>query len=763
MMILAGTICRAQLLSLGSKWHYYDLGQSPPNQPGGVTWKEPAYDHSAWEEGRAQLGYGDSDESTPISSSTLTAYFRHTLYVQDVADFAQLSLQLLYDDGAVVYINGSEVWRVNMPVGSINYNTFASGASSDNQVVTTTVANTLINGTNTIAIEVHQSSASSSDISFDFSVSGIPASGVSVVTRGPYLQQANDTSIVIRWRTNNATASIIDYGLNTSSLTSSVSDMTPKTEHALFINDLSAATKYYYQVRNATDTLLFPSSEIYFTTYPAPGTISPLTAWILGDCGTGNNNARNVRNAYYNYSEGGHTDMMLFLGDNAYNDGTDAEYQTAIFQNMYQEKLQNTVAWACLGNHDGHSANSNAQTGPYYDIFTFPKDGECGGEASGTEAYYSFDYGNIHFVVLDSYETSRSTTGPMYMWCEDDLAATTADWVIAFWHHPAYSKGSHNSDTETALVEMRQNFLPLFESYGVDLVLSGHSHSYERTFLLHGHYGLSSTFNTAAHTVGINGSGSGSLENDEPYYKSPIGPEGGDGAAYITTGSAGKTSAAPLDHPAMYYDAVALGSCVLKINLDTLSVIFLRQSGAIDDEFMIIKDPDCGPGLACDDQDPCTVNDVFDDNCYCQGTPHLREVSTTLNAGAGSLRDAINNACDGDTILFLPSVDDTIRLSSEILIDKDLIILAQSPDSIVISAELMSRIFHVPATHELTLSGITLHAGNEAVDGGAILNEGLLILEQTEFVGNMQGSIPKAWTNHGEVRVRQGSTYLRIN
>ena len=156
---------------------------------------------------------------------------------------------------------------------------------------------------------------------------------------------------------------------------------------------------------------------------------------------------------------------------------------------MYPEMLRKTVLWPAYGNHDGSAADAATNTGPYYDIFTLPKQAEAGGVASGTEAYYSFDYANIHFVELESYETDRSPTGPMLTWLQRDLAANTQPWVIVFFHHPPYSKGSHNSDTEIELIEMRQNALPILENFGVDLVLSGHSHSYERSFLLDSHYG----------------------------------------------------------------------------------------------------------------------------------------------------------------------------------------------------------------------------------------------------------------------------------
>ena len=92
------------------------------------------------------------------------------------------------------------------------------------------------------------------------------------------------------------------------------------------------------------------------------------------------------------------------LGDNAYTNGTDAEYQGAVFD-TYADMLQRSVLWPAFGNHDALSASSVTQSGPYYDIFSLPRAGEAGGIASGTEAYFSFDYANIHFIVLNSEDT----------------------------------------------------------------------------------------------------------------------------------------------------------------------------------------------------------------------------------------------------------------------------------------------------------------------------------------------------------------------
>ena len=264
-----------------------------------------------------------------------------------------------------------------------------------------------------------------------------------------------------------------------------------------------------------SSTTLAGDASYTFVTSPTPGTAKPTRIWVLGDSGTANSNARAVRDAYKAYMGTRRPELWLMLGDNAYPDGTDTEYQDAVFD-MYPETLRQAALWSTLGNHDGHTADSATQSGPYYDIFTFPTNGEAGGLASGTEAYYSFDYGNIHFVCLNSYDSDRSTSGPMLTWMKNDLAATDKEWIIAFWHYPPYSKGSHDSDASSSLTKMRENALPILEDYGVDVVLGGHSHAYERSHLLDSHYGKSGTLSSSM----ILDSGGGREDGNGAYSKS---------------------------------------------------------------------------------------------------------------------------------------------------------------------------------------------------------------------------------------------------
>ena len=139
------------------------------------------------------------------------------------------------------------------------------------------------------------------------------------------------------------------------------------------------------------------------------------------------------------------------------------------------------MLWPTLGNHDGTAPTRRHIPGPYYDIFTLPKRAKPAASRPGTEAYYSFDYGNIHFVCLESYRDQPLARRRDADVAAADLAANTRPWIVAFWHHPPYSKGSHDSDAEIELVRDAAERVPILENVGVDLVLAGHSHSYERS------------------------------------------------------------------------------------------------------------------------------------------------------------------------------------------------------------------------------------------------------------------------------------------
>lgn len=163
------------IVPAGSVWKYSDIGADL-----GTGWRKTGYDDTAWPSGPAQLGYGDQDEATVVSFGDnahykhITTYFRKSFELTEIAPFRSLSIFLLVDDGAVAYLNGQEIARVNMPSGPIDYTTLApQGIANENSFTEVEVSPAHLQvGLNTLAVEIHQTTSNSSDISFDCSLAG---------------------------------------------------------------------------------------------------------------------------------------------------------------------------------------------------------------------------------------------------------------------------------------------------------------------------------------------------------------------------------------------------------------------------------------------------------------------------------------------------------------------------------------------------------------------------------------------------------------
>lgn len=399
-----------------------------------------------------------------------------------------------------------------------------------------------------------------------------------VFEREPYLQRVSDSTVIVRFRTASSISTTINFSPDQNTVVSGLTEGTPTKDHRFQIENLTPNTKYFYQILNGGAQLTPNDGSYFFVTSPTPGTVKNTRLWVLGDSGRGNANAYNVKNGYLDYSrQTGLANLFLMLGDNAYNNGLDNEFTTGLF-NVYPEVLRNTPLWPTLGNHDGYAKNLVSGEIPYYKSFSLPRNGEAGGIPSGTESYYSFDYANIHFVCLNSYDEIRSSNGAMANWLKQDLAASTATWKIAFWHHPPYSKGTHNSDTEIELIEMREQIIPLLEDGGIDLVLAGHSHNYERSFLLDGHYGPSNLLSSSM-----------MMSTETQNYLKPQKNIAHAGAIYVVNGTGALANGGSLDHPIMINSQNTLGSMVIDINGFQLNAKMVNDSGQEVDNFIIDK------------------------------------------------------------------------------------------------------------------------------------------------------------------------------
>ena len=591
-----------------------------------VAWKDLAYAEPSWVTGNAALGFGTNPpvRNTAIPENTSaggggnsgarypTMYFRKLVNVPDPNIFSNFRVRAKFDDGIVIWINGVEAFRNNINANP-SYASLANTAIANNgaDIYTGFVSKNMFNaGDNIIAVEVHQNSLTSSDLFFDMELTGI-GSSISSLTRGPYLQVGKEDSITIRWRTDLPTDSKVTWGFSYGNYTNAkvLNELT--TEHIVRIGGLTADRKYWYTIGSTTQTLQSAGSN-YFLTLPRANTPRKLRFLALGDCGNASANQVNVKNTFLEFNGNNDVDAMILLGDNAYNSGTDEEYQAKFFDIYKDDILRNIKLYPAPGNHDygNTTANTGLRNLPYHQIFNVPMAGEIGGVPSGVTNYYSFNIGDVHFISLDSYGKDDANTTTMYdtsgaqaTWLKADLAANTKKWTVAYFHHPPYTKTSHTSDTEMDLVAIRERFVRILERNGVDLVLCGHSHGYERSYLLKGFYNtyasplLDANFNSSTHTA------TGNLQNakyDGTANSCAYAYNSGKynhGSMYIVSGSAGQIGGTTAGYPqnCMYYSDVTNGGCLyFEVDSNRLDVKFISYATAptpvIRDQFTIFKD-----------------------------------------------------------------------------------------------------------------------------------------------------------------------------
>ena len=418
------------------------------------------------------------------------------------------------------------------------------------------------------------------------------------VIRGPYLQQPTTSGMTIRWRTDVPTDSRVQFFASSDS--TKVFNQTnngPTTEHSVTLTQLPSDTKFSYRV-GTSQQILAQSTNQYFVTAPTAETKRTIRFWAMGDFGAGNtatytSNQQAVRDQFL-ARKSGPVDLWVWLGDNAYCCGDDQQYQSQVFDFYGSRILGNMAILPSPGNHEYYATPSATDQKdrniPYYDMITVPTKGEAGGVPSGSEAYYAVNYGNVHFISLDSYGFDEGKyplydkNSPQYQWLEKDLAANKSLWTIVFFHHPPYTKRSHDSDVEVALGQVRQTLVPLFDQYKVDLVLNGHSHVYERSFLIKGHTGYSPTFDPNKHVV----------QDTKASYTKEAKPiiNKDEGTVYMVIGSAGRLdwNGQLQPHPSSAYSNYQLGgSGLFTVNENRLDAEWLGADGQIHDRFTMFK------------------------------------------------------------------------------------------------------------------------------------------------------------------------------
>jgi predicted MPP superfamily phosphohydrolase len=392
---------------------------------------------------------------------------------------------------------------------------------------------------------------------------------VAQVTRQPYLQIPTPNSVIVRWQSGTGDIGKVHFGTALSALTGSiVESKDERIYHQVQITGLAPNTKYYYTVDGKSKG----NEEQYFVTPPSPASKEAVRIWAISDFGQTNSkdNDRRVEtvNQWKSFNDGSyHASFVLSMGDQTEDD---AVYQ---LQHNYFNQLENVLKssplYTTVGNHDGHDSLYN-----YKRTFTLPLKAEAGGIASGTEKYYSFDYANIHVVSLCTEIHDEAARKVQREWLKKDLDNNKQEWLIACMHQPFHSGGYHPSDDVEYGQPQRSDWLPVLEDHGVDLVLQGHNHVYERSFLLDNLIGPTTTLTDA----NKKNAGNGREDGDGPYTKKKGLPH--QGTVFITVAAGGTSNAAkhfrhysifPVYFPGSDYE----GSVAIDVHGDRMDVNFL--------------------------------------------------------------------------------------------------------------------------------------------------------------------------------------------
>ncbi len=307
------------------------------------------------------------------------------------------------------------------------------------------------------------------------------ALGAATLDRYPYLQNVRSDRATILWATLENGSGTVRYSSDRTfsrSVPARVREFLPSQTGLLFpyyqyqaeLTGLSPGTEYFYQaVLDGQE--LTPEDELRFRT----AGLNPLIFLAFGDSGQGT--MEQLRLTSRMLQERPAPALVLHVGDIAYPSGTFSQFQTRHF-NVYQNLMKYVPFFPCPGNHEYETNNA----GPYLALHAVPTDGV---PAADRGRYYSFDFGNVHFIALDSnapLADAVAGSGRMLEWLENDLRKTRLFWRVVYLHHPPYAGGPNENDPLSAAV--RTGIVPILERYGVPLLLNGHEHSYQRSYPL---------------------------------------------------------------------------------------------------------------------------------------------------------------------------------------------------------------------------------------------------------------------------------------
>lgn len=290
----------------------------------------------------------------------------------------------------------------------------------------------------------------------------LTGAGADSIVRAPYLQRTTDRSTRIVWTTRSNAIAHVEIttpegdavDLAPAEVDASAHPVSARQVEAM-IDNLEPGTLYCYAIREGDLPLTHRAG---FRTAPTAGSGEPVRFIAWGDSGTGEEDQLLLRDQLVTVP----FDFILHVGDIAYEEGKLQELEDTFF-GVYSGLLRHFPVFPVAGNHE----YATLAAAPFREVFNLPDNGGT----TGKEQWYSFDWGNVHFVGLDTERINQDQVA----WLKADLAKSQQPWTVAFLHKPPFSSGAHGSTDES-----RSAFGPIFEQHKVALVLSGHDHDYER-------------------------------------------------------------------------------------------------------------------------------------------------------------------------------------------------------------------------------------------------------------------------------------------
>lgn len=318
-------------------------------------------------------------------------------------------------------------------------------------------------GTGDVADEPAERRSPTQDLRVQCGQGVLTSAGEVEIERMPYVQRVESTSAVVMFTTRGAASPpSLELARPGGAIVERLApqhdpaDSTGR-QWAVRLSSLDADATYCYSLEGWSE----PSG---FRTAPLAGVGTKVSFVAFGDSGGGEDTRALVRDQLETVA----FDLILHTGDIAYGSGTLSQLENRFFAS-YSDLLGSIPVFPTTGNHD-YETNGAA---PYRQVFALPENGS----PEGLERWYSFDWGDVHFVALDTERLNAAQT----LWLERDLSENELPWTIAYMHRPPYSSGTHGGSQS-----VRDTLVPAFEAHGVQVVLSGHDHDYERTHPING-------------------------------------------------------------------------------------------------------------------------------------------------------------------------------------------------------------------------------------------------------------------------------------